>query len=388
MKKLSIEDVLKKYETQGVKQEAIVEAEPKAELLTKVTETDTNKHPGEYRLIADIFQNDYCSVPSHPIIIAASKAMQDERRRQAGNNLRYYSERMQNGAAEIAIGFRSNNVEALLNDLAKMDDLTIDVFILAITQWLYSAANANESVLIEVDKILEYRGIQPKRKDGYSAGYREDDRCKVVETFELLDKMFVRASNLKVYQKNKKPREVTLESKVLAITDRIVENDEIKAFNVIPGSYGEMLHGFDRRQTALLCRKIVEYDYYRNNWEKRIGLYLTFQWAIRRSHGTMEQSFRIATILERINMKLNERYPKRTKERLEKAFDKLAEDGVITSWSYSSDPNIELEKKGRIASWLDLKVNFGVPEVILQQYAAIAENRQQIQEKIKGKVRN
>ncbi len=384
MKAPLIEDVLKKYETQGVKQEAIVEEEPKAELLTKVKETDANKHPGERRLIADIFQNDYCSVPSHPIIIAASNAMQDKRIRQGG--MHRYKTRGKK-AEEIDVSFISNNVETLLNDLAKMDDLTIDVFILAITQWLYSARRADESVLIDVDKIMYYRGIQPKRKDGYSAGYREDDRRKVVETFELLDKMYVRAHNITVYEKNKKPREVTLESKVLAITDRIKENGEIKAFNVTPGRYGNLLHGFDRRQTAMLCKKIVEYDYYRNNWEKRIGLYLTFQWAIRRTHGTMDQSFRISTILESINMKLNERYPLRTKERLEKAFDKLAEDGVITSWSYCGNSSINIKEKGWASTWLGSKVNFGVPDVILQQYAAIAENRQQIQEKIKGKVR-
>ena len=387
--KLSLEDVLSRHENEVVKEETTVQVEPlKTEQVTKVADDDANQQAGGHQLNAYIFQNDYCSVPSHPIIIAASKAMQHERRWQAGNGFKHYSERLQNGTAEIAIGFSGNNVEDIMHDLAKMDDLSIDVFILAITQWLYSAGSANESVLIEVDRILKYRGIQPKRKNGYSAGYREDERLKVVDAFELLDKMYVTARNLKVYQKGKKPREVTLESKVLAITDRIVEDGETKAFKVVPGGYGEMLYGFDRRQTAMLCRKIVEYDYYRNSWEKRIGFYLTFQWAIRRSHGTMNQSFRIATILEKNNMKLNERYPQRTKERLEKAFDKLLEDGVITSWSYSDDPNINPGEKGRIATWLDSKVNFGVPAVIQQQYEAIAENRQQIQVKMKGKVRN
>lgn len=386
--KRSIEDVLSRHENETVKVETTIKVEPpKTEQVTKVAEDDANQQTGGHQLNAYIFQNDYCSVPSHPIIIAASKAMQDERSWQAGNSLKHYSERVRSGRAEIAIGFLGSNVEDIMHDLAKMDDLSIDVFILAITQWLYSARSANESVLIEVDKILKYRDIQPKVKDGYSAGYRENERCKVVDAFELLDKMYVRASNIKVYQKGKKPREATLESKVLAITDRIAENGEIKAFKVVPGSYGEMLYGFDRRQTAMLCRKIVEYDYYRNKFEKRLGFYLTFQWAIRRTHGALDKSFRVSTILERISMKLNERNPQRTKERLEKAFDKLLEDGVITSWSYSEGPNIKPGENGWAATWLNSKVNFGVPAVIKEQYAAIAENSQQIRAKMKGKVR-
>jgi len=289
-----------------------------------------------------------------------------------------FTEAVNDGKSDISVVIKNQEpAERLLDILERLDDLAVDVYIAAITHWLHNAKAATEAVWIHVDQILQYRGIKPRIQHGYTAGYREEERTAIAERFELLDRMYLYLQRLTVYSP-KKRREITVESKVLGITDRMVENEKVIAVKVWPGEYGKLLYGSDTRQTGLMFQKIIEYDYYHQSWEKRIALYLTFQWAIRKAHGTLNQPFRISTILQNIHKGLNVRYPKKTLAKFEKALNTLNADGLIQDWRYDAPDKLDTDKRDWILDWCNQTITVVVPQIIEVRYRTVQENRLKI----------
>ncbi len=377
----SIDDVLNKYRP-------VLQSTTPAKSIANtvpVNVADEQAKQPESILTTNIFCNDMCAIPAHRIVSNVVKSIHAANGNSSewGDKSKppFYTENWDNGKATMTIGLSgSQSMQDPWESIAQMDDLMVDVMILGLTQWLYTAKTPEESIWIEIDKILDYRGIQPKSTKGYRAGHRDVDRQKILECFELLDKLYFRAYGVIDYRRNNKPQKVSVESKVLAITDRVMARDgsNIIAVKVRPGEYGKYLFGYDRRQTALLYKKILEYDYYHNQWEKRIGLYLAFQWTIRKAHGTLNQPLKVITILHNIQQQIDERYPSRTKKRLELAFNTLTNDGVISGWRYKHGADSILSKKEWLAEWLNWAICFDVPDAIVQHYQGVQQNRLKI----------
>ena len=79
-------------------------------------------------------------------------------------------------------------------------------------------------------------------------------------------------------------------------------------------------------------------------WEKRLARYLTFQ--MRTNTGT-EITRAIRDMLEELHLPRNETNPEKTRQRFEKAMNRLRDDQVITHWQYEEN-TLPAERK-----WLD-----------------------------------
>jgi DNA-binding XRE family transcriptional regulator len=115
------------------------------------------------------------------------------------------------------------------------------------------------------------------------------------------------------------------------------------------------------RQVALLSRKALEYDPYRQPYEKRLTRYLAWQWRNRQRRGAYLQPFNVNTLLAAVKKPVEPKHPGRTLQRLEKALETLYDDGVIAGWQY-----VDFEKP-----WQERKVLIEPPQEIMDHYTKI-----------------
>jgi len=273
---------------------------------------------------------------------------------------------------------------ALWDQVRELDDLTGDVLLAAVTQWLSQPEEG--STWITADAILDYRGIKPKtnvdeRGHRRRAGHHLEHRAAVAQAFEQLDHLWLNIDNVEVIEldgKRRKPRRLYMESKAISISDRISQGGlggghMPIAWHYRPGEWVQpfLQEGF--RQTALLAQQSLRYDPYREAWEKRLSRYFAFHWRIQAHQGNYEQPYRVGTLLKAIAMEPNEERPNRTRERLEKALDRLQHDGVIACWEYKKGYEEALPTKGWLPIWLKWTVLVAPSPEVIRHYTSITQ---------------
>lgn len=262
-------------------------------------------------------------------------------------------------------------------DLAKQGDLAADVFDIITAKWLKEAKYHESAVIITADEILEARGLKKKLGgSGRRGGYKEEWRQQIAEQIDHLSHQWITIAEMEVVKIVKGKRKVVKwrgEGRALSMDIRLGQERldgtlDTYAWKIRPGIFSEHLFG-PGRQTALLSNKALEYDHYRQTWEKRLARYLAYLWRI--DENRTREGLLVKTLLDKAGEEVNKRFPGRTRDRLEKALDQLQADGVITAWQYE---NIEEEKlKGQQwwRKWLELKILLTAPPAILQQYSQI-----------------
>jgi DNA-binding XRE family transcriptional regulator len=125
------------------------------------------------------------------------------------------------------------------------------------------------------------------------------------------------------------------------------------------------------RQTALLSTRALEYDPYRQKWEKRLTRYLNWQWRIRQARGNYLDPFSVSTLLdEAVREEVDAKHPVRTKDRLEKALETLQQDGIITGWQYQGDfDEAIVGRSGWWKEWLNWRIAIEPPQKVMDRYA-------------------
>src|SRR5690625_1045507 len=135
----------------------------------------------------------------------------------------------------------------------------------------------------------------------------------------------------------------------------------------IVGAFEKFRYGCGS-QVKLRPGRALEYDPYREVWEKKVTRYLSWRWRTQARKGSYLQPHKISTLLEKLGVKLNKRTPSRVRDRLEKALDVLEEDSVISSWQYGEwDESISL-KNGWLRIWKNSTIIISPPEEIIEHY--------------------
>lgn len=348
--------------------------------------------------IASIFWDGYATIPSSAPVMGILKGIQDAAEgahqwsdgdksiaptyrhrvgRQGDKGTVDISVRPPNGRASPEGAFLS----ILWDQVRVLDDTTADVLLASLAQWLHS--QKGEDAFIFADGILDYRGIKPKMKwEGpkrYRAGHHLEHRAAVARAMEQLDTLWLNITDVEIIElegKRRKPKRLRLESKAVSISDRISQvglggGYLPMAWHYRLGQWAKPFLKEEFRQTALLAQESLQYDPYRQEWEKRLARYFTFEWRIRARQGNYEQPYRVATLLEAINKDPKWERPQRTRDRLEKALDRLERDAVIAGWEYERCNGEELPTKGWLPHWLKWTILVTAPPEIIEHYATI-----------------
>jgi DNA-binding XRE family transcriptional regulator len=150
------------------------------------------------------------------------------------------------------------------------------------------------------------------------------------------------------------------------------EGTTVYAWKVRPGDvFAPFLLG-PGKQLAMLSQKVLEYDFAKYQWEKRIARYLFWLGRIRQGKGDYLKPVRVRSILEAIKKEVDQRYPNRFRERFEAALSRLVEDGVLQGWQYAEVDDSIMERRGWWQEWLDWLVIVELPQQVFNQYEKIA----------------
>ncbi len=284
---------------------------------------------------------------------------------------------------DIALQELQEAMRKKVTDLAKEGDTAADVFDIITAKWLKEAKHYEAMVNITADDFLKARGLLPKTSgSGRRGGFRDFQRKDIQQQIDILSYTWVTVDEMEVVEEVKGKRKVSKwrgESKAIALTSRFGQirvdgSTDAFAWRVRPGDvFAKFLFG-PGRQTALLSQRALNYDPYRQKWEKRLARYLAWIWRI--SSGRSQEGLLVKTLIEAAGMEVNVSRPSRTRERLEEALDTLQNDKVITAWQYESiDENIT-RKRGWWRQWVECKILITSPAGITDQYKKI-RNRSQ-----------
>lgn len=270
--------------------------------------------------------------------------------------------------------------------LLNMNDLTADVFDSISAIWLRQAKHYESMVTIKADDFLQFRGLKQKKGGNNSqrGGYEIEQRQAIAEQIEILSRTWIKVLEMEITEEVagkkgsfRKRRKWGGESLAIVVSSKFGELDDKNildpfVWNVRPGDvFSKFLFGAGR-QTALLAQKALEYDPYRQKFEKRLARYLAYQWRIRQQGGNYLQPFMVETLLNAIGLEINQKHPNRAKEILEKILDTLLKDNLIKGWQYENgiDESI-VGKRDWSKEWIQWKIFIEPPQVIMDQYAQI-----------------
>ncbi len=257
--------------------------------------------------------------------------------------------------------------------VSELNDLDADLLDMLSALWVSQARGENDFAHVSVKQLLKMRGLKPKTGEGgRSSGYRPDQRKQLFQSLSHISNLFLllHEVDLPGQDGGKSGDRREVRSRAFIITDVAGNRTsggtlEIDEFLIRPGVlFGHFLFG-NGRQIALLSAKAIQYDRIREDWEKRLARYLSWQWRNDAIKQRGVRTFLVKTLLENIGKTVDEGHPKRTRQRLEKALNRLAKDLVIQSWRWDREARPSEEE------WLGWGVEVEMPDYVRRQYQYI-----------------
>lgn len=263
---------------------------------------------------------------------------------------------------------------------SELSDLDADALDALCAIYLSQARGPDDTAIADVDEILAMRGLKPKRAgSGRRGGYEPEQRADMLKALSHIQNVWINVAEVMVYereangQKPRAPVAKTLQSRPFIITDRMgqIRLDgyiEVERFIFRPGkAFAAFLFGTGQ-ETGLLFKKALQYDPFRRKWEKRLTRYMSWHWRAAGLSGEFNQTYTVRTLLDAVGESVNERYPSKTRMRLEQALEQLAIDRVLVEWRYVDWKADEVAARGWTEKWLDAEIAIEAPQIIRDYY--------------------
>jgi hypothetical protein len=242
----------------------------------------------------------------------------------------------------IAIG----TAEQFLRFIREAPETTGDALIIALDNWRQrSDAGA---AWITADYILKCRGIKPKMKGGYAAGWRPDDIDEIARAMAMLDSTWLSIGDTTRVsgegRRKKRVRELQ-NSRFLAVLDHRLRTVDGKPTNVAwRYSFGEWvtLYPFDDF-FALASRKIVRYHPQKRLWERRLAIYAILHLKIAERRNLVHRTIRDALEHTGLANEVDARNPQRSLSRFRDALNRLVADGHFKGWTIDKHVDADLD---------------------------------------------
>ena len=269
----------------------------------------------------------------------------------------------------------------MLQQREQSSDLDVDILDAVFVLWSRQAGNIDEAIIVNLDEILALRGLQPKLGgEGRRGGYRRKQRIQVNESFSRLQNIWVDVSIMPQQNNTAHTASQHIQGHLLIITDYMGYRQPEGFINAkyILFHSGEIIAPYwagSGRQAAVLSGKVLQFDPYRQRWEKRLSRYLSWQWRIRACKVDYLKPYRVSTLLENVGIAPDRRNPLRTYDRLEMAMDVLQDEGVIAGWQYERWESSVLKRRRWLREWLTWTVTIEPPDEIKEHYEGISKHK-------------
>ena len=277
----------------------------------------------------------------------------------------------------------------LWNEVKSFDeqacDIVLDIF-------SHLSRNLDDgSAWFFASKHLDNRSLAPITKKSnvsgkrWRAGVRKEDAQPISETLWKLENIWLtihqfideeetskprRKKDGTLQRPKRKRRQYTHQGRLLTIDQRWYQNDMTDeesdtpflkngyaiGWHIRPGEWLKTFLETPNRQVAQLCKTLLEYDHYRQKWEKRIGRYIMFYGHMQCKGKGGALSRRIHDVLDEVSLlpdpeKIDRHTYQNTRERFERAMNRLTEDHIIDGWRYKNEFTLPYGQK--LNAWLD-----------------------------------
>lgn len=343
------------------------------------------------RSIPPAFRDGYASVPTDRVTFGIIEAVQRGKSGKRwtdhdGQTEPMHGTRMhkRDGAVLVSVhspddGPQLRTREALWQLVSEMDDLTSDVLLACMAHWTRRATDPEEAIYVTADALLDARGVKRIRKADENAnwqhGHRQEDRHAVGRALFQLQYLTVELARVDPApgKKAKGRGPITLKGRVLEMPLWSEQADAAGRAILLWAKIrlGPWARALDVRQTSLVAQSVLAYDPYREQVEKRLGKYVLFHFRINANHRDVTLRRAVASLLEGADIAPSKTDPQRTRDRLEKALNRLAADAVIGGWSYAAAP--ELPARGWLPVWLTWAVDLEPPAALREHFATLGK---------------
>ncbi len=267
--------------------------------------------------------------------------------------------------------------KSLLKLYGRISDITADVSDIIFSKWIESGAS-NGYVDIDANEILAHRGLEPLADGSYSTTMKRE----IAEHINILDNLWISADGVQVYSNTASRRKESkrLVGKYLVKDSFLMDNsDRLKAYpywwRVAPGTILQPFLRDPNKQFMLMTKRVLSYHPINQQIEKRLARHLIWQFRIRNVKGDYLRPFKNEKMLTLASIKIDRRKPGKFRDRLEKAFDTLQQDGIIVGWQYENFDEESLSRKGWLNDWLSVSVIFEPPTELMYFNERIMDKR-------------
>ena len=327
---------------------------------------------------------DYLKFATAPFMQELRRLMTSEKDRVFSEKTNIIAQKTTNAGCYV---FKHNSDEEissqLIQQLSKMNDLTVDVLNGVVHFLLEKSKNTDIEVLLSIDDLLFIRGKKAsKNQKGIRGGYKDSQRKEILEHLELLANLKINVSNAYIPMINadgKRSYELFSGESPIIYIKKVEDKDY--CFYVKAGEILALTLRGAAAKTGLIHKKVSEYDYYRNFWEKRIGNYLAWIWRSRQNKADFLVPLTVETLLNQIGEEKDNKRFQVIRDRLENALYRLESDLVIKNWQYQDIDETVLTGKNWFESWLKHKLIIEPPIEILEEYSKIRKIRKKIDKK-------
>lgn len=298
---------------------------------------------------------------------------------------------------EVASGQTHDLVYARMREQAeRLSDLDADVYLAMLAQLCMGTKDEQGFAWIRADKILDYRGLTPKKNKGdpenkFTGGHRWEKIEEVAACIKRMENMFIKVQEQEIINPNSIPGAKRRRGSKTTISreSRLFVFGDVIRHNTLPldGSPGKSIPiawqyqesswmlpfmQAPNRFVGLIFQKVLNYDPHNEKWEKRLSRYLTF-WLRMNARHEKKPDLIIGNLLKELNLDedMDEERPQRVRDRFDKAMDTLQRDGILT-WDYDSE--VKLPARKWLSTWMAQKITVEDPPVLKSQYMSIAVN--------------
>lgn len=273
---------------------------------------------------------------------------------------------------------------AIVNSFSALD---VDVLDILFALYIYQAKQPGDVVEVSVSDILKMRGLREKISgQGRRGGFEKKQRTQIVQALQAIQSLSINVEQMAAYNKEafiQKPGRIFL---FQTQHGEQYEVNEHMCMQTITFKVDHLFEGYlsgAKRQLALLPSVSLQYHTSRMAAEKQLTRYLSWRWRTLAFKGDYLQPNKVHTLLQAMGGKLQAQAPMRTRERLEKTLDTLAEDGIIAGWHYFKwDEDVSVVK-GWAKYWLNASIIIEPSDSIKKHYAKIEQTKRQTTKTVK-----
>jgi len=341
------------------------------------------------------------SLPVQAFLAASSDAQSGARGWREERQLLTFSYQKEAGMTYIQIRPSESDspldaatIQSLWQHVKSVSDLDGDVFLIMLAQLMAGPRDQRSYTVITSQQMLEYRGIRPIMKPtSYGerrAGHRQEDLATIAacvsrlsHTWFIVDQAILDEGTT---GKRKKRVKFTRESRPFNFGDVIRQHEfdwnsdtPLSPSMAIAWQYQEadwMLPFFKgpNRQVAWLIQQTLNYDPFHEMWEKRLARYFMFHLRINAKNAP-SITRKIGSLIEELCLPVDERNPERTRERFERAMQRLQDHEQISDWHYVEDISKRPARKW-LATWQSYSIVITAAPVTANKYQRITHNAQ------------